>query len=118
MIDMKTKPVTAECSQCSEKFESRNKLFRHLKECNGNDTNASTCAGKTMTVKRRRKNDSVDDDDERDSEYNKAFDAYIYVTGGRNRGKTLCQVERYSMRRRVWEQCPSMLESRYCTVNT
>ena len=37
---------------------------------------------------------------------------YIYVTGGRLRGKTLGCVERFSLGRGVWEACPRMMENR------
>mmetsp|Transcript_26697 Transcript_26697/g.41788 ORF Transcript_26697/g.41788 Transcript_26697/m.41788 type:complete len:129 (-) Transcript_26697:1081-1467(-) len=38
--------------------------------------------------------------------------AYIYVTGGRDRGKTLGFVERYSLEREEWEDCPHLLVQR------
>eukprot|EP00873_Tetraselmis_striata_P036010 jgi/Tetstr1/456274/TSEL_043032.t1 len=37
---------------------------------------------------------------------------YIYVVGGRNRGKTVSVVERYSVVERRWERCASMETSR------
>lgn len=82
------------CNVCGDNsFSSRNKLFSHLK----------LCSSDLLTA---RKNQVADQD------FNNSVDAYIYVTGGRIRGKTLGCVERYSFRRDKWEVCPSMIENR------
>jgi len=41
-----------------------------------------------------------------------ASDIYIFILGGRLRGRTLGSVEKYSFRKRQWELCPNMLENR------
>ncbi len=107
------------CSHCKESgFGSRNKLFKHYKFCTG--------------VLKLPKLEDISD-----VQFNENHDAYIYVTGGRIRGKTLGElifivsnftrlvltyiyivpvpsgyVERYSIRRNIWEKCPNMLENR------
>lgn len=79
------------CSNCSCNFESRNKLFKHLKLCQN-------------TVQQKLPKRTVD------------VDGYLYVIGGRFRGKTLGSVERYSLQRRVWESTPGLLENRWLNV--
>ena len=37
---------------------------------------------------------------------------YIYVTGGRLRGRTLGSVERYGLKSNMWEACPTLRENR------
>lgn len=81
------------CKNCGEGgFKSRNKLFSHLKVC---------------LIDRR-----LGDDVTSDEEYFKQHNAFIYVTGGRIRGKTLNCVERYSCEKNAWEDIPSLSEHR------
>ena len=83
------------CDKCGQSnFPSRNQVFKHLKYCIVPDNNPLQEAPLP------------------ESAFNAQCDAYLYVTGGRLRGKTLGTVERYSFRRGCWEACPSMLENR------
>jgi hypothetical protein len=105
------------CEHCKETgFPSRNKLFKHYKYC-------------SSALKLPLSSEIIDPN------FNDTKDAYIYVTGGRIRGKTLGYVERYihilahefinsqlnllksylcrySIKRNVWEKVPNMLENR------
>ena len=87
------------CNRCQAAFSSRNKLYKHLKFCLINLN--SECKNLLS-----------------DEEFHDRFDSYIYVTGGRLRGKTLGYVERFSLRRNCWETCPNMLENRYTNYTT
>lgn len=88
-----SKAVT--CSRCGRNdFASRNKLFRHLKFC-------------TLDFNPFQRQGPLPQE-----EFNTRHDAYIYVTGGRIRGKTLGCVERFSFRTGQWEACPPLLENR------
>lgn len=81
------------CQICNNTFESRNKLFKHVRVC-------STGAAVTQTTSFGHK------DVGRDTEL------YLYVVGGRQRGRTLKSVERYSFSSKEWQECPQMLENR------
>jgi hypothetical protein len=87
------------CTQCNDTFASRNKLFKHLKLCigtSGGTENAVSVAPEVIA------DTPVD-----------VSGYYIYVTGGRLRGRTLGSVERYCLSSGEWEQCvPSLLENR------
>ncbi|CAM9221378.1 unnamed protein product [Ectocarpus fasciculatus] len=81
------------CNKCSGSFESRNKLFKHVKTC-GDEPAAAPApaiAAAPLVV---------------------APGTYLYVTGGRYRGRTLSSVERYRPLDNVWERCPSLQEGR------
>jgi len=39
-------------------------------------------------------------------------DPYIYIVGGRDRGKTLAKIERYSIIKNTWEKCGQFSENR------
>jgi hypothetical protein len=82
------------CKNCGRSdFQSRNHLFRHLKECliNRNPFNYE------ITPEER---------------FFKENNAYIFVTGGRFRGKTLNFIERYNCKTDSWEFLPEMKEHR------
>eukprot|EP01038_Epipyxis_sp_PR26KG_P016450 gene16450-22433_t len=76
------------CHQCLKNFISRNQLFKHIKLCN---------------VLRSRIRPILANEETQD---------FIYVTGGRLRGKTLGYVERYSVVTGSWQICSNMLENR------
>lgn len=85
---------TLVCSNCGQSsFSSRNKLFAHLKAC---------------LIQRNPKNYELISDDQ----YFDQHIAYIYVTGGRFRGKTLNCIERYCCGTNTWESLPDMTEHR------
>lgn len=89
-----TEPKAFTCSRCSaDHFSSRNQLFAHLKIClaDRNPTNSNRIP---------------------DAEYFDKQDAFIYVTGGRLRGKTLATVERFNCRTREWETKSSFKDNR------
>ena len=81
------------CNLCQTTFPSRNKLYKHLQTC----TRQQQEQGLFTSLEALH--------DEMDNKY-------IYVTGGRLRGKTLGCVERFSLGRGVWEACPRMMENR------
>lgn len=82
------------CKSCgNEEFTSRNQLFKHLKVC---------------LLNRNPKNYDIIPDEVFFSENL----AYIYVTGGRVRGKTLDSFERYCCNTDTWESLGNMKEHR------
>lgn len=78
--------VTYTCQLCGAMFESRNKLYRHVATCKLELESKSDC----ITSK-----SNIDADGK--------SDVYIYVIGGRVRGKTLRTVERFNFRLNIWE---------------
>jgi N-acetylneuraminic acid mutarotase len=97
------------CNICSEaSFASRNQLFRHIKDCaaNANKKHKTFPAELKLmphqTLPTAGITPAVDD----------LLHVYLYVTGGRLRGRTLGSVERYSLHRKCWEDVPSMLHNR------
>lgn len=90
----KTPKLELRCEKCGQtNFVSRNKLFQHVKLC-VLDRNPS----KLTLIS--------------DEEYLKSYSAYIYVTGGRHRGKTLITAERFNLTTQSWEFIPNMCENR------
>jgi hypothetical protein len=86
-------PSQLSCKTCGiSNFQSRNKLFKHIKTC----SSEPDCVKTVLLV---------------ESEHD-ISDKYIYVTGGRCRGRTLGSVERYSLSEKRWEGCPPMMENR------
>ncbi|RYY82282.1 hypothetical protein EON63_13685 [archaeon] len=82
------------CKNCGRSdFSSRNKLFSHLKACL---INRNPCNHVRLL----------------DEDFLAQHDAYLYVCGGRIRGKTLGYVERYDFSSRTWCKMPSLLENR------
>lgn len=95
------------CRECNDTFPSRNKLFRHVRthasqrstDCKGkgsvSDTSSSTPSHSCCSL----------------AEIPPHF---VYVLGGRLRGRTLNAVWRFSSARHFWEDCPAgrMLENR------
>lgn len=81
------------CKLCGlSDFDSRNKLFKHVKKCLKTPSQAQILA-------------SVDLSQD-------LTDKFIYVTGGRCRGRTLGSVERYNLSLQRWEGCTHMMENR------
>lgn len=74
------------CAKCNQIFSSRNKLFKHI----------NNCSVECMV--------HPPDFD--------AYDYYIYVMGGRHRGKTLGSVERYCINTNMWEKSSAMTDNR------
>eukprot|EP01041_Mallomonas_annulata_P000754 gene754-1439_t len=87
-----------QCQYCQVRFLSRNKLFKHLKSCQ-TQTGGITGGDQSLSLTTLNVNLNL-------------VNAYIYVTGGRIRGKTLGSVERYIQSDGKWEICPPMLENR------
>ena len=82
------------CKNCGKSdFPSRNQLYRHLKDC---------------LLNRNPFNYPIVDQ----SEFLRENEAFIYVTGGRFRGKTLNFIERYNCSTDSWEDMPDMQEHR------
>ena len=95
------------CTLCSARFTSRNALFKHLKDCsliNNKSTFLMENLGKINFLK---------------VPVNNA--AYLFIGGGRLRGKTLASVEKLNLKSMEWTQCPPMQENRgshsYCSVD-
>jgi N-acetylneuraminic acid mutarotase len=79
------------CSQCGETFSSRNKLFKHIATIHHESEGSIKCSRSVDDVLKTEKGD-----------------VYLYVIGGRYRGKTLGCSERYSLRKGIWETDTSM----------
>jgi hypothetical protein len=92
------------CTHCGAVAASRNKLFKHLKECrpDGDDARPRLQLNGPPLA-------TIEDFQSRMA----GVDKYVYVTGGRHRGKTLGSVERFSLSRCTWEVCPRLIENRY-----
>mmetsp|Transcript_26655 Transcript_26655/g.25525 ORF Transcript_26655/g.25525 Transcript_26655/m.25525 type:complete len:385 (+) Transcript_26655:121-1275(+) len=81
------------CQICgAADFDSRNKLMKHVKVCQRLTNQTQILESVDLTPI--------------------CNDKYIYVTGGRCRGRTLGSVERFSLNLRRWESCIHMLENR------
>ena len=90
---MESAATPLSCKICGlENFDSRNKLFKHVKIC-------------TSTLSQAQILSSVDAEED-------PTNKFIYVTGGRCRGRTLGSVERYSLSLKRWEPCTHMMENR------
>lgn len=104
------------CEICERSFESRNGLFRHLRaaECKRDDGDGD--ASSKLLLKSSDDHQQLkklkqihDVIDRRNCNEN----VWIYVVGGRLRGRTLSAVHRYSIQEDRWESnCPPMLENR------
>jgi hypothetical protein len=83
------------CRVCGRSdFPSRNQLFRHLKK--GCVLDRDTVSQQTLLF----------------SDFIQQNSAFIYVTGGRVRGRTLKSCERYDCQRNEWESVPFLIENR------
>lgn len=110
-----------QCSICqSIAFKSRNQLFKHIKICEVGRTVKAAAAAATSSrhamhstistgcsINGFESTTATDDDDDDGFK-----GAYLYVVGGRIRGKTLHTVERFSFKEGRWEDCAPMLENR------
>ncbi len=92
-----TTSSVSSCSICNEEFDSRNKLFKHLAICRVIDGNKRDADNTTIS---------------KYLEDNKDGDIYLYVLGGRLRGRTLRTCERYSFRMNKWEETIHLEENR------
>lgn len=85
---------TITCQRCgTDTFGSRNQLFAHLKICllDRNPDGVEPVSDEAFFAQR---------------------DGYLYVTGGRIRGKTLGAVERFNIVSKTWEKLSSLRENR------
>ena len=89
--------ASKKCTYCEQEFDSRNKLFKHLHQC---------------AVKRRAEASSLREVEDVVSDDDESKDVYLYVVGGRYRGKTLGCTERFSFRNMKWERVEPMLANR------
>ena len=86
------------CEHCQQDFPSRNKLYKHLPLC---------------VVKHQASLDVRPESELADVlSPETAGDVFIFVTGGRHRGRTLGSCERFSFRKQTWELAPYMAEQR------
>lgn len=103
------------CNNCEEKFSSRNKLFKHVR------------AVHTLSVTDVKSSDNITAISDTSPKYSDRLNSsslcsflseipphFVYVIGGRLRGRTLNAVHRYSSFRQQWEVCPGgrMIENR------
>jgi len=96
------------CTICGEAFPSRNKLFKHVAICTTGSKvqqavrdGAIGSAAKLMgTNKNRTGTNST------------KISSYLYVVGGRLRGRTLRSVERFCFTTQQWQECPLMKDGR------
>lgn len=110
-----TPSSTLQCSLCqSIAFKSRNQLFKHIKICEvGRTVQEATSSRNAMhstTSTGGLINGFEFSADNNDDDGFKG--AYLYVVGGRIRGKTLHTVERFSFKECRWEDCAPMLDNR------
>jgi hypothetical protein len=87
------------CDKCNEIFPSRNRLFQHLRTCSPSEPTEES-----ENLKRLKKfhENSVQNDE----------NLYVYVVGGRLRGRTLTGVHKYNVITNTWESSQPMLENR------
>jgi len=86
------------CQHCGTSVSSRNKLFKHISVCTEKHRKELKAVGV------REIEDALGAAD--------TADVYLYVTGGRHRGKTLGSTEKFSFRKQCWTPCSSMLDNR------
>jgi hypothetical protein len=108
------------CLQCGASFPSRNQLFRHVRLAHptpntstNSSTNSSTSSTSTSTSTPAASSTSTGPPTAA-SPLSSLPAHFVYVVGGRLRGRTLNAVWRFSSARRQWEDCPAgrMLENR------
>lgn len=95
------------CRKCNDTFPSRNKLFRHVRShASQRSTNSKTEDSAANTSSLTPSNSCCS--------LAEVPAHFVYVLGGRLRGRTLNAVWRFSSARHVWEDCPAgrMLENR------
>jgi len=90
------------CLTCNSSFDSRNKLFKHLKNCGSSSQIANDSNGGVGKC-------SIQDGSLIDLHTSHKV---IFVCGGRIRGRTLASVESFSFRTNAWEKLPPMIENR------
>jgi hypothetical protein len=97
------------CEKCQSAFPSRNKMFKHVRDvhttpvCKKLETpTAVTDLSKSISIP------------EHCCPLSELPAHFVYVLGGRLRGRTLDAVWRFSSVRQEWEECPAgrMLENR------
>jgi hypothetical protein len=96
----------SECSICHEIFSSRNRLFKHLPTCPKQEILQSP-----QLEEPRTKVQKIHDENQAEAVEN-IENVFVYVVGGRLRGRTLTAVHKYSVKNNVWELCQPMLENR------
>ena len=79
------------CEKCRQFFDSRNKLFKHLKACGVRNRNALISMFEVTAPR-----DNI----------------LLVAIGGRMRGRTLASVESYSFATKLWNDCNRMMEHR------
>ncbi len=84
------------CLKCNLNFGSRNKLFKHLRVC-----------GMTVDHESKKIRFCIERDAEQQEQRK-----FIYVVGGRLRGRTLSSVYRYSLTDMNWNASIPMRENR------
>jgi hypothetical protein len=91
-----------QCSKCDEIFTSRNRLFQHLRTCSTSASSEPTEESENLKRLKKFHEISVQNDE----------NLYVYVVGGRLRGRTLNGVHKYNVVTNTWESSKSMIENR------
>jgi hypothetical protein len=92
-----------QCSLCNEVFSSRNRLFKHLRSCPEKELVQSSEEPKSKVQKLHENQATTPENID---------NVFVYVVGGRLRGRTLTGVHKYSVKNNAWELCQPMLENR------
>ena len=95
------------CKNCNVTFQSRNQLFKHLKICFKTE-NEGEEEHIEEKEKKRLKREEIDEELLKKDLRN----FFVYVVGGRLRGRTLCTVHKYNLEKNDWESSKSMLDNR------
>lgn len=94
---MASSSAVMKCTVCGEEgFTSRNKLFAHIRDC---------------TLDRNPAKATLIEDEELFRQ-NPGTKYYLYATGGKVRGKTILNAERYDFQHNVWEPITNMNDHR------
>lgn len=95
MVEVPTSPPQFTCDKCHCQFFSRNKLFKHVRDSHTSPPTSTESPNSILPLVELPPH-------------------FVYVLGGRLRGRTLNAVQRFSSVRQQWEDCPAgrMIENR------
>ena len=105
------------CNKCFQEFSSRNKLFKHLKAQHSPDTDEGTVKEQEPSRVQTLMSCNYEDTTSKNVVCLPLMEMpphFVYVLGGRLRGRTLNAVQRFSSLHQDWKNCPAgrMLENR------
>jgi hypothetical protein len=101
------------CHKCECVFASRNKLFKHVRDVHTAPPSPTSSPPDDVSPSLKLEPPPAVAS-EHCCSLSELPPHFVYVLGGRLRGRTLNAVQRFSSRRQVWEDCPAgrMLENR------